>query len=310
MELLVNGLLIASITLNIYLFFQWALIRKSLTQITDILSDMRNTGFIRRIHIGNSTKALEKMSSQLNILVDKFQTALEEKQRLELSHKQLIANISHDIRTPLTSLLGFVEELLNNEKVNSQEQKEYLNIIYSKGQSLYKMIQEFFELSRLEAEDVDIRLEKMCLTDLINDTIASFYEEFISAGITPEISLPEEPVFVWGHGQSTERILDNLISNALKYGSDGGVIGVSLKEEDEKVSVAVWDKGNGIPERDLPFIFNRLYTAEASRSEKLRGTGLGLAIVKQLVEKQNGSVAVSSTPGKTVFSFCLVKYSK
>ncbi len=258
--------------------------------------------------MGNEYKFLESLNTELNILMDSFQNTIDEKQKLELSHKQLIANISHDIRTPLTSLLGFVEVLQKDRNIGTEEQMDYLNIISSKGQLLYKMIQEFFELSRLEAEDVTLKLEKTCLTDTVNDVIAAYYEEFVSAGITPLIQVPDQPVYVWGHAESIERVLSNLISNALKYGKEGGAAGISVREESEKVWVEVWDKGTGIPEPDLPFIFNRLYTTETSRSQKLRGTGLGLAIVKQLVEKQNGEVAVSSIPNeKTIFSFSLVK---
>ncbi|MDF2987692.1 MAG: histidine kinase, partial [Eubacterium sp.] len=275
MSLFLKCVLLLSVVANIYFLYKSAFIKKGISQITDILVEIRSSGFGRRIHIGNQYKSLETLGSELNILMDKFQNTIEEKQKLELSHKQLITNISHDIRTPLTSLLGFVEVLQKNRDMGAEEQKEYLNIISSKGQFLYKMIQEFFELSRLEAGDVDIKLEKLCLTDIVSDVIAAYYEEFVSAGITPEIRIPDQPVYVWGHVESTERVLNNLISNALKYGKDGGVAGISVTEENGKVWVQVWDKGAGIPEHDLPFIFNRLYTAEASRSQKLRGTGLG-----------------------------------
>jgi len=306
---MIKTFLLISICLNISLFCKTIIGKRGINYITTILVEIRNSGFSRRINIGSRYKALEEMSTELNVLLDKFQSTLEEKQMLELSHKQLIANISHDIRTPLTSLLGFIEVLQKSENISLEEQKDYLNIIHSKGQSLYNMIHDFFELSKLESEDTVIILKKIDLVDTIKEVIASFYQDFVLNKMTPEINLFEEPVYVWGNDASIERVLHNLISNALKYGRDGGIIGVSIRIEINKVWVDIWDKGNGISEKDLPFLFNRLYTAEVSRNDKLRGTGLGLAIVKQLVEKQNGEISVSSIPNqKTMFSFCLIKF--
>lgn len=309
MNTLIKAFILISVILNIFLIYKIASEKRGINYIIAILVEIRKLGFNRRIHIGFRYRSLEKISTELNILMDKFQSTLEEKQRLELSHKQLIANISHDIRTPLTSLLGFVEVLQKSDGISLQEQKDYLDIVHSKGQCLYKMIQEFFELSKLESEDTDIRLEKTDLLDIVKEVIASYYQDFIINKITPEIQLPKEQVQVWGNEASIERVLRNLISNSLKYGSEGGIVGVSIREDKSRVWVDIWDNGQGIQKKDIPFLFNRLYTAEISRNDKLRGTGLGLAIAKQLVEKQNGEISVSSIPGKkTVFSFYLIKF--
>ncbi len=303
------GIVTLSVLLNIILTLRIIVNKKGMSYIAEVLADISNFRSNRRIHMGLKYKSLKDISSQLNILLDKFQRTLDEKQTLEIAHKQLIANISHDIRTPLTSLLGFVEVLQKGDGISSIEQKEYLDIIQTKAQNLYQMIQDFFELSKLESEDTPIRLVKTDLTDLAEEVIAAFYKDFVMKGITPEIQLPKERVYVLGDRISLQRILNNLVSNALKYGKDGRVIGISLREVSDKVWVDVWDRGNGIPEQDLPLVFNRLYTSEVSRNSSMRGTGLGLAITKQLVEKQNGEIEVSSVLGKkTVFSFSLIKY--
>ncbi len=303
-------LITASAVLNIFLLSIIVIEKRGIASITSVLAEIRKNGANRRIHIGSRYKSLEKMSTELNTLMDRFQSAMEDKQRLEISHKQLIANISHDIRTPLTSLLGFVEVLQKDQGLSLQEQKDYLDIVYSKGQFLYRMIQEFFELSKLESEDTVIILEKVNLGDLIREVIASFYQDFVVNGLTPEIRLPDRPVHVRGDEASIFRILQNLIANALTYGKDGGAIGISMDDENmKKVRVDVWDRGSGIAEKDMPFLFDRLYMAEASRNGKTRGNGLGLAIAKQLVEKQKGEISVASVPGeKTTFSFNLLKY--
>lgn len=308
LKILLGVLLLLSLFLNFFLLYKNNSLKNGLNRISEILSDMGGTGFGRRIHISYKNSSLEKLSAQLNSLMDKFQNILEEKQTLELSQKQLIANISHDIRTPLTSLLGYVEMLKENDGLKLETQKDYLNIINTKGQLLYKRIQDFFYLARLESEDTVIKLQKTNLTDIINEVLAAFYQDFAENGITPCLQLPSQAINIWGDEASIERVLCNLIENAVKYGKEGGVIGIEVREDADKVWVDIWDRGNGIPVRDLPFLFNRLYTAEVSRSEKLRGTGLGLAIAKQLVEKHKGEITVSSIPNeKTVFSFSLNK---
>lgn len=310
MNMLMKVLITASAVLNIFLLSIIVIEKRGIASITSVLAEIRKYGANRRIHIGSRYKSLEKMSTELNTLMDRFQSAMEDKQKLEISHKQLIANISHDIRTPLTSLLGFVEVLQKDQGLSLQDQKDYLDIVYSKGQFLYRMIQEFFELSKLESEDTVIILEKVNLGDLIREVIASFYQDFVVNGLTPEIRLPDRPVHVRGDEASIFRILQNLIANALTYGKDGGAIGISMDDENmKKVRVDVWDRGSGIAEKDMPFLFDRLYMAEASRNGKTRGNGLGLAIAKQLVEKQKGEISVASVPGeKTTFSFNLLKY--
>ncbi|HZD59784.1 MAG TPA: ATP-binding protein, partial [Anaerolineae bacterium] len=133
-------------------------------------------------------------------------------------------------------------------------------------------------------------------------------QDCAQAGITPELQIPDKPLYIWGDPYSVERILENLLSNAIRYGRSGGIIGVGLREGPDKIWIDVWDRGRGIPPYDLPYIFDRLYTAESSRNSALQGSGLGLAITKRLVEKQHGEIFVESTPHeKTTFSFYLNK---
>jgi len=307
--LLIKLLLLISIFLNLYFIYKLVSAKKGIGYFSAVLKGISRGDFNRRIHMGLSYQVLKELGSELNVLMDRFQTMLEEKQKLEISHKQLIANISHDIRTPLTSLLGYIEVLQETTGISQEERERYLSVIQSKGQYLYRMIQEFFELSKLEADDTIIKAEKNDIVEIIKEVLASFYQDFMTNGVTPTINLPEEPVYVFGDGTSIERILGNLISNSIKYGVDGGIVGVTLRKEKSKVWVDIWDKGQGIPDNEIKFIFDRLYTAEASRNEKLRGSGLGLAIARQLVEKQKGEIVVSSIPGqKTIFSFCLPSF--
>ncbi len=307
MDKLTSGLLVLSLALNILLGVWLISFIKSARGLKDTISDIRQSGMQRRVHFGLKSKSLSMVTTELNILMDEFQSILEKKKMLELSQKQLISNISHDIRTPLTSIMGYIE-VLKTQKKSSDKQCEYLDIIYAKACSMHDMIEEFFELAKLESEDRQIELSHVVLNNIIQEAAVSFYKDFTEKSITPHIEIPKAPVIAWGNLAAIERILGNLLTNALKYGADGGFISITLREDGEKAQIDVTDHGKGIPEQDLPYIFERLYKADAARNASTRGAGLGLAISRQLVQKQNGDIIAESIPGtKTVFSFYLNK---
>ncbi len=298
----ITGLLLA---LSVFLICRLLSFKRGIGKLTGILADIRKSGFLRRAHLGFFDEPLKDLGTELNAIMDAYQDIIEENRRLELSHKQLIANISHDIRTPLTSLMGYAE-VLKDQSCSPEERQEYLEIIYAKAVSINRMIDEFFDLAKLEAEDTSMELAQVNLAEIVQESLTSFYQDFIRVSVTPVVRLPDESIFVWGNRAAIDRVLNNLISNALKYGLDGGALEVSVREEENRVWVDVLDRGRGIPACELPRVFDRLYTAEASRNAAMRGAGLGLAIARQLVEKQGGEITAQSVPGEqTVFSFCL-----
>lgn len=296
--------IVCSVLLNIILAVQLLRNRNYLKRMSAFLKEAKQNEFHRHLNLGLQDGALAQLNTQLNVLLDEFQKAIENEKRLELSHKQLIANVSHDIRTPLTSLLGFIEVLQKDTTIQPQKQQEYLEILHTKAMALYKLIEDFFELSKLESEDQELTLCKINLISIAEEAAASFYQGFEEKGITPILSFPTEAMFAWGNENATLRTLQNLLSNALKYG--GEQIGITIRADGEDTYVEVWDSGAGISPQMVPMIFTRLYTAETSRNTKLSGNGLGLAIAKRMVEKQGGEISVSSIPNEiTSFAFRL-----
>ncbi|MBM7717659.1 signal transduction histidine kinase [Bacillus thermophilus] len=189
--------------------------------------------------------------------------------------------------------------------MNEEERLKYLEVVYQKAQKLTEITESFFELSQLEADEIDIILRRENIVDIIKDVFVTFFVEFEKKSLTPMIDLPEEPFFVKCDRGSVERILYNLIHNAIKYGAEGKMIGVQIQRIDSFYWVEIWDKGEGISEKDLSHVFNRLFQSKRSRSNA--GNGLGLSITKKLVEKQNGEIKVTSKPyEKTSFSFSLM----
>lgn len=279
-----------------------------INKISRALIEITNGNFNERIKFRDYNKSVKLLIINLNRLIDKFQEVVSLNKQYEEDRKKMISNISHDLRTPLTSMLGYIEMLQNDTSLTLNEKKEYLEVIENKGETLRNLIDEFFKLSKIDSDDIKLEIKKIDITEVIRQCLISFLKDFESKEINPVIQIPEKEIYIDADEKSILRILQNIISNSLKYGNSGKVIGIILKENKDKVTIEIWDKGKGIKKEDLPYIFKRLYTVEQSRNSNLKGSGIGLTIVKKLVEKHNGTVEVESIPyEKTTFKVTLLK---
>jgi len=278
---------------------------KRMTRTTE---DIRAGNLNLRYRMLISHKTVQKLGGELNRLIEQVQANGDRNQFLEDERKRMIANISHDLRTPLTSILGYMEALRNDVTLTAEERNDFIRIISDKGNALLERLQEFFELAKLEEGGSHVELQRVNINDISQEVLVGFYPEFQKASLTPTVDLLNAPLHVMGDRAYLRRVLENLVSNALRYGREGGEIGLRIREEQNLIWVDIWDRGQGISPRDLPFVFERFYTGESSRNAALRGSGLGLTITKNLVERQGGRIVASSKPGeKTVFSVGLVK---
>ena len=297
-------LLSVSIILAIFLFNE----KRNTKIIAGKLKEILKEDSRERIKLNNLSTSKKNIVKQINILLDRYQKISIDNRNYNEQHKKMISNISHDIRTPLTALKGYIHLLMDN---NLQEQKkaEYINIIYERSDALVELMEEFFQMAKLECDDVNINIEKINLSEVIRQNLITYLNEINEKKLDTKINLGEEEVFALCDKTAINRVISNLISNSLKYGYEGNVIGIDLKVYEKGVQFTVWDKGKGISEDQLPFIFDRLYTAEKSRNRKLQGSGLGLSIVKKLVKSMNGNIEVKSIPfEKTSFIVTLPTY--
>ena len=225
----------------------------------------------------------------------------------DAARREMIANISHDLRTPLTSLQGYLETLLIKENTLTEaERHHYLDLATKHGKRLSQLIAELFELALLESQDADRRFEPFSLTELAQDVAQKFELEAKKHGLTLETEIPAGAPFVFGDIALIERVLENLIENAIKYTPAGGRIRLSLVPGSGRIAARISDTGVGIPEHAIPHIFERLYRAEKSRGEGPEGTGLGLAIARRILDLHGSSITVESKLGDgTSFSFDL-----
>ncbi|MXQ54237.1 sensor histidine kinase [Shimazuella alba] len=298
------NLLLVLLFVIFFLFIKHIQLLFQLKKMTLITKEIQTGSLNLRYRLRTSQKDVKELAEALNQLMDHFQVDFERIEFLEEERKRMVANISHDLRTPLTSLLGYIEAMRNDPTLTTKEKGEFLQIITNKGNSLLKLLQDFFELAKLEANDFKLNLQKIDLVQIISEVLVGFYPVFVKADIVPVINMPDEPFYVKADVDCLHRILNNFLSNALRYGYDGKEIGVGLREEGDLVWVDVWDKGKGISKEDIPYVFERLYTGSVSRNTSTQGTGLGLTIAKNLVEKHGGKITVTSAPNeKTIFSF-------
>ncbi|NRT74399.1 sensor histidine kinase [Clostridium beijerinckii] len=300
-----NYILMLVIVIFIMLFISFS---KKLNYICKVLDEVSDGNLNQRIRLQNNIKSLSTLSIKVNSVIEEFQKVYEKNKRNEESRKRMISNMSHDLRTPLTSMLGYMELILddNIDATELNKREEYLKIVYNKGNYLYNLMEEFFELSKLDSNDINLEIKEINVSEIIRQNIIGFFYEIKKLNIQPQINLPEDDVYALGDERALNRILTNLINNSIKYGLKGTVIGISLINQKDKISVEVYDNGAGIPENEINYIFDRLYTVEKSRRINTRSSGIGLAIVKKLVKALNGTISVSSIPfEKTAFTFTL-----
>ncbi|MDX1694905.1 MAG: HAMP domain-containing sensor histidine kinase, partial [Ketobacteraceae bacterium] len=255
-------------------------------------------------------------NSEIDVLSRNF-AAMKQRIQAQFSHlqensrlrRELISNISHDLRTPLASLQGYLEALyLKRDSLSEEEQQKYLGVAHRNSRRLATLITELFELSKLEAGKVKPELEAFSLLELVYDVVQDYELAAAERQVQLKIQAEGTGYFVEADIGLIQRVLQNLIDNALRFTPSGGEIEIRLFRYQDKTRVTVADTGLGISEADLPHVFDAYYStrhkAEVADSEDSRGTGLGLAIVKRILELHNASINVQSRPGTgTLFQF-------
>lgn len=263
-------------------FFSQKIEVKKITQQLQIYNNRISN---KKIDMALIDKDIEKLGLEINKLIDLYVTENRLRIRFEDEHKQAIANMSHDLRTPLTSILGYIQ-MAQVDEVTEYERTELLTIAKNRANRLKTLLDEFFELSVIESTDYLLKSESINIKNVTIDILMGFYDRFNKKHIEPILQLPENDVFIVADESATTRVIENLISNAITH-SDGNII-IHLEEKDAKVRLIVKNQTHSLTEETVRHIFDRFYTADQSRTGK--STGLGLSIVKSLMEKMNGTI--------------------
>lgn len=269
-------------------------------QISNKLSDILNKDTDEKVMVFTADKSLMKLMTQINRILEDRQRIHADYQRSEAASKRMLSNISHDIKTPLTVILGYLEILL----INSQSKDTAtLRKVENKAKQVMELINKFFTLAKIEAGDMEIEIARINISEIFKENVADFYNILTEKEFKVDICFPESDAYVYGNEEALNRILSNLISNAIRYGRDGKYLGIALRTDEEFVWIDITDHGQGIDKAMAANVFDRLYRMDDSRSTQDGGSGLGLAIAKELAVKLNGDILLESEPGiKTVFT--------
>ncbi len=227
---------------------------------------------------------------------------IERERSSEQSKTDLITNVAHDLRTPLTSILGYLELLKTRENLTPETRQKYVEIAYSKSKRLQKLIEELFGFTKLSYGKLNMTITDVDIVRLLAQLLEESYPNFEKNHMSYDFTANVDSQVIRADGDLLARLFDNLINNAIKYGKEGKRVTVRLRADTQWVLVRVINYGYVIPENELPLIFDKFYRVEHSRSSSTGGTGLGLAIVKNIAEMHHGTVSVSSSLAGTVFT--------
>lgn len=302
-------LLVCTVVLaGIVLYQQFAFrsgMQRQLKQISRKLAEIQDTDSDEYVMNFTDNKALMELLAQINRLLEERKKIKADFCRSENSLKKMLSNISHDIKTPMTVILGYLEIL----KMDSMKENEMLLKVEQKTQQVMDLINQFFTLAKLEAGDTDIEISKIDICESCRESVLDFYEILTQKEFEVEAEIPEEPVFVQGNKDALRRILFNIISNAVRYGSNGKYMGIFFRSDDKYVYVDVEDRGKGIDKAFAQNVFERLFTMEDSRNREIQGNGLGLTIAQNLAHQMGGEIILDSEPNmKTTFTVKLRKF--
>ncbi|GAA0136790.1 two-component system sensor histidine kinase YcbM [Paenibacillus sp. YSY-4.3] len=294
--------------------FSWNLIQyaaqkkrdSSLSEISRKLNRIIGNETSERLLLFTDDKYLQDLVMDIEGVLASSQKMAVRYARTEQSMRKMLANISHDLKTPLTVILGYVEMIQADPAMDEAERSRLFRHIQHKTSEIIALINSFFDLAKLESGDRQIEIKKVHINEICRQNMVAFYEWVQSSGMETVIEIPDHPIYAYGNEEALERVLTNLLSNAIRYGHDGGTLGLALAADETHVTIEVWDRGKGIQEQNLERVFERMFTLEESRNRSFQGSGLGLTITKRLVEAMDGSITLHSQPfHKTAFTIKL-----
>jgi signal transduction histidine kinase len=252
---------------------------------------------------------IEVLAHAFHLMRDRIQEQFDQLAESDRLRRELVSNVSHDLRTPLASMQGYLETLLIKDgALDPVTKKQYLEVAHRQSKHLATLVSQLFELSKLEAGKVQPEFEVFSLTELLFDVLQDYELSAQESGLSLQAQVPDENIMIKADISLMQRVLRNLIDNAFTHSQAKGEIKLSLEIVDSQVVVGVGDTGEGIAEEDIPYVFDRLYQSSSSTSNhtKKSGAGLGLNIVKRILDLHDSIISVSSEyQSGTEFSFAL-----
>ena len=268
-------------------------VKKQIAEITDALIDVKNGNGNRRI-LSATNELVAPLAYEINEIVVSYESRLSTVRQTEETNRQLMTSLSHDVRTPLTTLIGYLDAA-HKGLVTGKDRDDYIEIARRKAHDLKEYIDVLFDWFKLNSNEFALEIHPVEAAELTRNILIDWIPIFEDKQVDYDIDILEQPVRVRLDTDSYMRIINNLIQNVIAH-SHADKIKITLSKQGNNMRLLLADNGVGIEKEDLKHIFERLYKCDKGRSEK--GSGLGLSIVHQLVEKMGGSITVESLPGK------------
>ena len=285
-------------------------ITKNLRKVISTVKRFSNGELSARIKVTKGGE-INQLAESFNEMADTIVGNIEDLKSMENLRRELVGNVSHDLRTPLAVIHGYIETLMiKREGLSEEEQIKYLSTALEGTEKLKGLVEELFELSKLEAKHVEPVKEPFFINELIDDIAQKYAILAEEKGIKIISQLEDQPCLVYADVRLIERVLQNLIDNAIKYTPKHGAITLQINNKKDQVEIEVIDTGSGIPKDQIPFVFDRYHIGDKRISLDKNSTGLGLAIVKRILEIHNAKIQLKSKLGEgTSFCFALPIYT-
>lgn len=269
------------------------------SEISSGINSLARGEFNHEVQI-KSNDEFKSIATDINSASKKLEKAIEQSRVSENSRNQLVVNLAHDLRTPLTSVLGYLDLITKDEDLTDAQVQHYLSIAHNKSKRLEKLIDELFEVTRMNYGMFEVKTTALDLSDLLNQLKEELYPLFEESGLTARMT-GENPINVLGEGDSLARVFENLLTNAIRYGADGQYVDIHHFIDQGEAVVQIINYGAMIPEDDLPYLFDMFYKGDHSRAQQENSTGLGLFIAKNIVTQHEGKISAKSDVIKTIF---------
>ncbi len=301
---------VVTVAAGIVLFITYFLMltKKFITYIKEMIDGINQISqgnFGNRIEINNEDE-FALLAEKLNQMADDIKEIMENERRSEYAKNELITSVAHDLRTPLTSIIGYLD-LVSSKELPEDTQMKYIGIAYSKSKRLEKLIEDLFTYTKFNFGEVKADFTEVDMVKLLNQLVDEFYPSFSEYNLEYEFQTMTGAAVIQADGYLLSRAFANLISNAIKYGRDGRKIIIRLMKKETDVVITVTNFGDVIPPEDLKRIFQRFYRIESSRSSETGGSGLGLAIAQSIIEMHGGTIWAQSDEEGTVFTVTLLQ---
>lgn len=287
---------------------------RSRTRMKLMIAEIRravNGNLKTRLFSKQDDHLFEEMIFSVNELIEQLEKIQVQAIKSQEGRRRLLSSISHDIRTPLTSIIGYVDALKDDIATSEEEKREYIGIISKKSNGLKQLIDEIFTMAKLDADEIPLKIESLDFAEIVRESLIEFLPEIKKHDLELKVIIPEEKYMITADRLSLMRIIGNIVKNAIHYGKRGKTLGIELTEKADEYQLLIWDQGPGISQVDIGNVFERMHRSDGARNLSHGGSGLGLAIAKALVEKNNGRIWVESIPWeKTTFGFSIPKHNQ